>query len=433
MFPNVFFIDSSRVIQIIKKMTSTGLFHIFGANVVNKILAFLSSIVLVRVLTKEEFGIFSYAWNIFSLILLLCGCGLYNSVLQLCSERRNEPEFCNKVFSYSLLCGSVFNIFLFSLTLFIGLFIPLSIERANKVLIATCCIYFLYFYFECLLLYMRAECRNKMFAYFNLGLTFVMLLFSVVGAYFWKIDGLVVGKYLTYFLACLSAYHFFGRFRFHKSCLNLPCNDKKLIWKIGSISMVNNGLSQLLYLIDVFFVGTILKDELIISSYRTAVMIPTALSFIPSSIATYVYPYFAFKKNDGKWCLRRYYQILGLLGGINVIISSILFVFASQIILLLFGSQYLDAVPVFRILSISYFFAGTFRILAGNLLITQRKLIFNFGVALSSGLLNIVLDVVLIRLVGSIGAAFATVFIVLLTSIANVSYLIHTFKRNVKR
>ena len=73
-----------------KKLFQTGFFHIFGSSVINKILTFLSNVVLVRLISKEAYGVFTYAWNIYSLVLLLNGLGVVSGLLQLCSERADD-------------------------------------------------------------------------------------------------------------------------------------------------------------------------------------------------------------------------------------------------------------------------------------------------------------------------------------------------------
>ena len=50
-----------KLLPRINTLFKTGFFHIFGSNVINKILAFLSSVILVRILTKTEYGAFTYA------------------------------------------------------------------------------------------------------------------------------------------------------------------------------------------------------------------------------------------------------------------------------------------------------------------------------------------------------------------------------------
>ena len=70
------------IFETVRKLQSKGLFDIFGANVINKILAFLSSIFIVRILTKDEFGTYAYLQNILSFFLLLNGAGVTSGYLQ---------------------------------------------------------------------------------------------------------------------------------------------------------------------------------------------------------------------------------------------------------------------------------------------------------------------------------------------------------------
>ena len=102
--------------------------------------------------------------------------------------------------------------------------------------------------------------------------------------------------------------------------------------------------------------------------------------------------------------------------------------FAPLIVRILYGTQYLDSVPVFRVLALSYFFSGTFRTISGNLLVTQRKLRFNLFVAVISSAVNIVADYYFIQWWGSMGAAYATVLVIMITSIMSTAYLIKTFR-----
>ena len=120
------------------------------------------------------------------------------------------------------------------------------------------------------------------------------------------------------------------------------------------------------------------------------------------------------------------------MGGLNLFISATMFIGAPLIVKLLFGVEYLDCVPIFRLLSVNYFFSGTFRILSGNLLVTQRKLKFNLIVAVIACSVNIIADYFFIQWWGAIGAAIATCSVVLLTSIMNTVYLVYTFRKNAK-
>lgn len=121
-------------------------------------------------------------------------------------------------------------------------------------------------------------------------------------------------------------------------------------------------------------------------------------------------------------------MLLGI-GSFNLIITAILYLGASPIIRIVFGAKYLDAVTPFRILAVTFFFSGSFRTIAGNLLLAQRKLKYNTFVAGVSGGLNIILDYVMVSNFGMNGAAIATFLVVVFTSIMNVGYLLYVYTR----
>ncbi|MGO5221938.1 lipopolysaccharide biosynthesis protein [Bacillota bacterium LCP21S3_D9] len=420
-----------KVLPKIKTLFRTGFFHIFGSSVINKIIAFMSSVVLVRILTKAEYGVFTYAWNIYSIILIFNGMGIESGVLQVSSEHSGDTEFGDRASNYGIRYGVKFDLILVAIILLIGLFAPLKIEASREILCMLCLLPMSQILFQMTTTYLRAQKRNQEFARLTVLNTALIFVVSAGCAFIFREKGLVFGYYAAY-LSSFAVGFLIYHVRIFNNSESLEDRERKGLLKIAAISMVNSGLSQLMYLLDVFVLGIVDPQETLLASYKVATMIPSALAFIPLALITYLYPYFAEQRGDGNWCLKRYKQILLGLGGLNLVISGILFAGAPLIIRLLFGEQYLDAVPVFRILSVNYFFSGTFRILSGNLLVTQRKLKFNLFVAIVSSLTNVVADYFFIQWWGSIGAALATVLVVFVSSVLSTTYLIYTFRHNQK-
>ena len=417
-----------KTLTRVKTLFKTGFFHIFGSSVINKVIAFLSSIVLVHILTKVEYGTFTYAWNIYSLVVIFNGMGIEYGTLQMASEHSGDEKYANRVSNYGVRFGLRFNLVLVLVLLGIGLCAPLKIIGGRRLLCGLCLLPVAQLLYNMTSCHLRSQKRNQDYAKLAVINSALVFLVSAGCAFMFREMGLVVGHYVAYIIAYLV-----GLFIFHVQLINSSAGelgtDKKPLLKISFISMLNNGLSQLMYLLDVFILGIVDPQETILASYKVATMIPAALTFIPLSMITYLYPYFAEHKDDGKWLIGRYKQILIGLGSFNLILSAVLFIIAPQIIGILFGKQYLDAVPVFRLLALNYFFSATFRILSGNLLVTQRKLKFNLFVAIVSSLTNVIADYYFIQWWGSMGAAIATVLVVLVSGILSTSYLVYTFRK----
>lgn len=416
----------------IKQLFNKGFFHIFGSSAINKVIAFASSIVLVRILSKTEYGAFTYAWNIYCIILLCNGMGLDSGTLQLASEHSGDAEYGRRICSYGTKIGLKINIIPALLLAGIGAFAPLKIPSGGRLLIALCVLPFFQFLFGMTNAFLRSQKRNKEFARLQVTNTFLLFITSAGCAVLMREMGLVIGHYAG-FIGTLLISTLIFHVRLTQSDGQISEADKKPLFKISFISMLNNGLSQLMFLIDVFILGIVDPQETILASYKVATMIPTALTFIPAAMITFVYPYFAEHKDDGKWCMDKYKQLLLGMGAFNICISLFLVVLAGPVVRVVFGETYLDAVPIFRLLAINYFISGTFRTISGNLLVTQRKLKFNLLVAIISSSVNIVADYFFIQWWGSKGAAYATMLVVLISSILSTTYLIYTFRNKQRK
>ena len=418
-------IQSMRKISILFK---TGFFHIFGSSVINKIISFLSSIILVHILTKSEYGVFTYAWNIYSLILLLNGFGIESAILQLCSEQSGNKSYEHKICNYGTRFGIKFNILLAILTIVVAAFFPLKLPGSDKILYLLSLLPMSQLLLGIILNILRSQKRNQDYAKLSTINTILILIGSTFGAVWLREKGMVLGYYVAYTVSFLIGRLYMKVELLHQKENMINTKEKKTILSIAFISMCNNGLSQLLYLLDIFILGIVDPQETVLASYKVSTMIPTALTFIPLSLITYLYPYFAQHNKDGEWCLKKYKQVVMGLGMINLLIATFLLLFSPYIILIFFGKEYLDAVTIFRILAINYFFSGTFRVLSGNLLVTQRKLKFNLIIATISGLINIIADFLFIQWWGAIGAAYANTLVVIISGTVSTIYLIYTFK-----
>ena len=415
-----------KIKEVIKKFNNTGLFDIFASSILVKVIGFLSSIILIRVVTKEAFGTFTVAWNIYSIAMLASGFGASYAILQIGCETYGNKEEKQLVYNYGLSYGLKSNIIICGLVVLISIFFPFAVKKAAPLMLMMTLLPMLQFCVDYQAIFLRVERFNRKYALYNILNVSFVLLFSLLGAFFVQEKGFIIGRYISFFMLIIIGMKIWNiPYGFNYD--GFDDNKKKDFHHISWISMFNGGISQLLFLIDVFVIGIVIPDETVVASYKVATIIPTALSFIPSSLVTYIFPYFAENRNNGKWCLKRYLQITATMSAVNGVITVLLCALAPLIISLMYGMDYLDAVSPFRVLSISYFFSGTFRTIAGNLLVTQRKLKFNSIVAVVSGILNIIADVYLILNYGSIGAAFATLIIVVLCSLANAGYLIYTF------
>jgi O-antigen/teichoic acid export membrane protein len=412
----------------IRVLVKKGFFHIFGSNVINKIITFASGIILVRLLSKEDYGLFTYAQNILMFFILFNALGVNAGMLQYGSESL-EKDKRDSFFNFGVRIGLMFNFLICLAILFWGNFLPIKIEAARPILISMVLLPLFMFLFESIQVYFRASLQNRNFSLLSTFNTFAIFVFSVTGAYLYNAVGVVLFRYGAYSISILVGLVLIKNYLTIFQSPKLNRDEKKKFMSFSIVSSFNNAVAQLLYIIDIFIIGLIIVDANVIAAYKTATLIPFALNFIPLSIVMFIYPYFARKNTDLKWIKQNYIRLTKYLFALNLIVSLILIIFAPLIIKILFGSQYLDAVGAFRILSFGYLIAGTFRIPVGNIIVMMKKVKFGLYLSIITGVLNIILDVVLIKLYGSIGAAIATVSVFIFTSIIGSVYLFFILKQ----
>lgn len=412
-----------------KQLKSKGFFHIFFSTIINKILGFANGFILVRILTKSEFGMYSYVNNIVLITMIFNGMGITNGVMQFGSETTEENKK-NGLFNYALRYGFKSNIIILILMIIIAVSGKLKFEEAKLLLLINIGVPIVFLLLSIIPIYFRVNLENIKFSRFTNISSFFKVLFLLLGAYLFRVKGIFIFNYIGALIAIFIGYHMIGNKKTRKIFKNndISERDKKELTKFSMISTFNNAVSQLLYLLDVFFIGLIIGKSDIIASYKTATLIPFALSFIPLTIMTFIYPYFARNNKDKKWILSNTKKLILGIGILNLFVSLFLWFLAPFIIKIVFGLKYLDIVPIFRVLVLGYFIAGTFRIPLGNIIVMMRDIKIGFYFSILAGMLNIMLNILLIKSLGSIGAAYATVSVYIVTSLLSIGYFIWKFK-----
>ena len=80
-----------KLSSIITKFKNTGIVHLFGSSVINKVLGFVSSFILVRLIPKADYGVYSNADNIISMFCIFEGLGMTTTWLQFgCTKTGKE-------------------------------------------------------------------------------------------------------------------------------------------------------------------------------------------------------------------------------------------------------------------------------------------------------------------------------------------------------
>ncbi len=416
-----------KVIEQIQKAIHAGAFGVISANMLNKTLAFFNGIIIAHILSKSTYGIFSYSYSIIQFFLLFRGLGLNSGMLQFCSENISLTQK-NSYYNFVFRVGNVINIGIAVLCIGFSLFFEFNIGGADYLVRLMCFIPFIMFVREYISMVLRSKSEVRFYALTTNIDTITNIIFPAMGAIVFDITGYVLGIYIGYLVSIIIDYRFIRKYR--QDILRTHLTETKLIKALLSYSFLcclTNTVSQSLYLVDTYLVGNITKSTEILADYRIAANIPSAFSFIPLSIMVFVTPYFAFHREDLNWLKINILKIVIYNGSLNCLLGIALLAGANLIIPTAYGEQYRSAVPIYCILVFSYIISSSLRIPLGNILSMIRMVKFNLIASILEGVLNIVLDVILIMKWGSIGAAYATLFVSVFSSVNSSAGILYYF------
>ena len=399
----------------------------FASSLITKICSFLTSLILIRILSPDEFGVLSYVLSVLAFFIPFSGGGMQHSYL------RYAPMLDDKKNSIGLFQHSLYRGFLFSFCIAFVLFllIPwLSSAVGNTSIYFNWLIFYLFssFLIELVKMRYRVDDQNKKYAGIDVYLSVLVLFFGTGLAYFYGPVSYVI-VFVTVPLV-LGLVHL-------KVHLKVPEKvDVKIpekyysygIWVgIGAIA------SQLMYSLDIFLVGKLIQDSQQVAIYRTASIIPIALFFIPNSYITTHYTDLAKNSMDKEYLIRFAKDYIKLFFILAFVLGAVLYFMSDYIISILFGEEYAEAAYLFEILILGMLGAFILRIPFGNMLASVGKSNWNAILAFIILILNGILNYYAIYAWGIVGAAIVTSSLLWISGILSLTLFFIYLKQLVKR
>lgn len=412
----------------LKTYTKEGLFHIFGSQVFAQVGGLISSVIVVRQLEKAEYGCYVNASNLYSYFAIFIGLGMTSAIMQYCSERVSE-ERKNAIYRYTFLAGNPGNLLISLLILALAFWK----ERGGNPEVAyylrlMCGLPFASYIGNYLQTVQRVKLNNQAYSYANMAYALVLLAGNIGFTILFGIPGLIGAQYMAWLVQigiCLWSLHK-ERFCTHiaKESYRLGRQEQGQVISYGLICALTNFASTVLVLLDVTCLDLVLGDATVLADYHVAATVPSACTFVPSCLMTFFYPKLvralSESKQEGKQAIVQLSKVYALVNGI---VYLGLAVCAPLIIYVIYGPKYMNVIPIFEILSLNYF-VYCVRNLMGNVIAAVRKVKVNLFFAVLSGLLDIVLNLLLIPVLGSIGAAVATLLVTAFIAVLDVSYVV---------
>ena len=410
-------------------MKQNGAFHIVLGSFMTKFVSFFGSVFIVRLLSKADYGILSYYENFISYFIVLAGFGLDAALLRyiVLSDGMSAKKGC---YSHALIRGSVWNVFLVGVGLLIIYFYPHKEAFQNYFPLAFCLTMCMPFVFleNASLGALRGLFKNKSYAIITFGIAFVQISSRMIGAALGGLQMTVRFRLAAEILCGL----FCIAFLFHKcfSSVSLQPMGKSFAKEMDRYSlqmMITNSLWAIFMLNDLFLLGQLSGDEIVIADYKVAYVIPANLSVFIVAVGIFVAPYFTKKDKEKnyRWIREKSRLVLIITASIMGVLTILCFLFAKTIIRIMYGEQYLSAVPIMRLLLFASFFNNGIRSSLANILSAVGKQKANLLVAAFGMIIQIFLDILLIPRFGAVGVACSSAFVYLAMS----CFLIVYFKK----
>ncbi|MDD3966586.1 MAG: oligosaccharide flippase family protein [Candidatus Neomarinimicrobiota bacterium] len=413
----------NRIKETIKSFSDRGGLHIFISTIFLRIVQFVLGILIIRLLTKEDYGNLSFAFSITQLIVPFSGAGLYLSLLHFGPIQKTDEDRI-RLFAHTLQRGFVASLVLMALiVLFAGLF---SARLPGSLVYLRLFSFYViaYYFFYSLVSLLRIKKRNKAYAGALLGNSLLVFGLSLLGVFLGGGRGYTLGFVTAPAITALLLLLLLKRRDKERYGLFTPVRDlpvKKWDYtKYGLYAGLGNIASQMAWQLDTIMIGILIAQSTEVAVYRAASLIPFSLIFIPSVFMQTDFVYIAERFEQKKYLIAYYKKYLMIFGVITALVLGIWYA-GADLIVGVFGPEYTEAKPLIHVLMINVFTTFLFRVPLGNMLAAVGKASWNSYSAFAMLIVNLLLNLWLIPLFGVFGAAYATVTSIGLSSLLNLA------------
>ena len=385
---------------------------IFISTILSRILSFVGSLVVLRLLDNKELGVILFAFSIIQFIIPIAGFGLHQSLLRYGALLKSNKEK-EKLFSYVLKNGVIGSLILIIIVILVGWFIPFQFKKTFYYLSLLSSAILTNFLFELVKTQFRLQHKNILFAKAEFFQSFllVVLIFSLT----MYLEGL--GYVIALISApLLSAIVLVKKLKitfYFKSDLTITNLD---FWKYGFFGGLSNVVTQLLFIIDIILIGELMSDPLLVTQYKYISIIPFSLLFLPRIFIAADFVTFTEKINQKEYIKKYIKSYMLFFSFLSIIIFSLSYVFSDSI-LLIFGEQYVKYSDSFLILIFGVTGIFILRGLFGNLLSSIGKMSVNYYIVSAALIINIISNYYLISRYGIKGAAITSCILMWFTGL----------------
>lgn len=368
--------------------------HVFFSFLIAKICGFLGSLVIIRLLPENEYGILSIVMSVCAIFLPFSGFGSNQILLRYgsISEKENKQNLSSYLFF-----KGIFNEIIL-IVIFVGISLFYAPKYENIIII------FLFFGIRLMGFYLsnhiqtyyRISGKNDIFAKVSNAINIGGFILLLVLTYLFKFYG---------YLLAIALIPYLSLFWLKKEMFSAKCivyDNKKEIWRFGIFIAATSVISETLFSLDVMLLG-FLMNENAVANYKVAILLPSNITVLAISFMQSDYPLLSKNyqnKNFLKSYIKNYYKIFI---PICILILGFFYFFKDLLLKVFFGTNYSDNSNLMMILLLGFTFGMLSRNLFGNLLPAVGKIEVNTWVSILSLIILSVTAYFLVNTFGILG------------------------------
>lgn len=382
---------------------------LFAEKMVQMALGVLVGVLIARYLGPEQFGRFNYALAIVGLFIPFAKLGLDNIVIR---NLARDPSYKDKALGSAFilkLISSILTLFVTVGVIFILTPDATAANQETRWLVGIIALGTTIQSFDIIDYWFQSQVQSKYSVWARMGAYVIMNLVKIV---------LIQSKApLLAFASAMvaeSALYVIGMVIIYQSNGNLIKS-----WKVNfsyatlllkdSWSLIFAGIVVMIYMrIDQVMLGQMIGDKAV-GIYSVAVKISELWYFVPGVIVSSVFPAIVQAKQISEAVYYKRVQILfNVMSVLAYCVAIPITFFSTQIVTLLYGDYYAEAGPILTV----HIWTGLFVSLGvarETWLTTEGLMKFTAATTAVGALVNVVLNLFLIKHYGGLGAAFATV------------------------
>lgn len=401
--------------------------YVFMATILARLLSFIASWIPLQFVNNEKLGIVLFAWNIIAFLLPFVGAGLPQSLLRYGALLTNEEDK-QSLLHYVVKNGTFASIFLSFFIAVIALLYPFNFENTGLYVAVFSLCFIPHFLLSAIKIQLRLQHNNKTFALVETVYNMLLVLLVFILSYLYKENGYISALILT---PALTSVIFFNKIKNNKKQAKKLSITNKKFWKYGVFASLSNVTTQLLFVVDIFLIGYLLKNAENVTYYRYISLIPFSILFIPRVFITTDFVTITENSYQKKYITNYIKSYLLLFTLLSIFINLFSWLFAKEI-LLIFGEEFANFTKSFIVLMIGVSGIFIFRNLFGNLLSSIGKAHTNYYITSIGLILNFLSNYYLIPKFGVLGASITSAVIMWITGFISCVWFIALYKNYAK-